>query len=81
MRKLEPNISRQDFIIWDTINNKPAEDYDTIYHYTTIVELINTGELYQITGLNILKGQEIVCLAELTPLWQKIISKAIEQNK
>ena len=75
MRKLEPNISRQDFIIWDTINNKPAEDYDTIYHYTTIVEMINTG------GINILKGQEIVCLAELRPLWQKIISKAIEQNK
>ncbi len=69
------NISKEDFILWDTVNNEPLENHDTVYHYTTIVEIINTD------GFKLSKGQELRCVAELSKGWQKIISGAIEQTK
>lgn len=69
------NISKEDFILWDTINNEPLEHYDTVYHYTTVVEIINTD------GFKLSKGQELICVASLSKGWQKIISEAIEQTK
>lgn len=69
------NISKEDFILWDTINNKPLEHLDIVYHHTTIVEIINDG------GFKLSKGQELKCVAELSKGWQKIISEAIEQTK
>lgn len=69
------NISKEDFILWDTINNRPAEDYDTVYHYTTIIEFINDN------GFILSDGQELRCVAELSLGWQEIISDAIEQTK
>ena len=69
------NISREDFILWDTINSKPIEDYDTIYHYTSLVDIINTD------GFKLSEGQELICVEELSLGWKKIISEAIEENK
>ena len=69
------NISKEDFILWDTINDKPLEDFDTVYHYTTVVEIINDF------GFKLSEGQELRCVAELSLAWQKVISDAIEQTK
>lgn len=69
------NISKEDFILWDTINDEPSEHHDIVYHYTTVVEVINTG------GFNLLEGEELRCVAELPLGWQKIISQAIEETK
>lgn len=69
------NISKEDFILWDTINDKPLEKhYDIVYHYTTLVELFNDG-------FKLLEGEEVRCLTELSKDWQTIISEAIEQTK
>jgi len=69
------NISKEDFILWDTVNDEPLEHHDTVYHYTTIVEIINSD------SFKLSEGQELRCVAELSKGWQKIISKAIEQTK
>ncbi len=69
------NISKEDFILWDTINDKPLEDFDTVYHYTAVVEIINDS------GFKLSEGQELRCVAELSLAWQKVISDAIEQTK
>tara|TARA_R100000963_G_C4568724_1_gene54510 strand:+ start:192 stop:512 length:321 start_codon:yes stop_codon:yes gene_type:complete len=69
------NISKEDFILWDTINHEPLEHHDTVYHYTTVVEIINTD------GFKLSEGQELRCVAELSLNWQTIISEAIEQTK
>ena len=69
------NISKEDFILWDIENDKPLENYDTVYHYTTVVEIINTD------GFHIQKNIELRCVAELPIKWQKIISDAIELTK
>ena len=69
------NISKEDFILWDTVNNKPLENHDIVYHYTTLVEIINA------IGIRLSEGQEFRCVAELSIDWQTIISEAIEQTK
>jgi hypothetical protein len=68
------NISKEDFILWDTVNDKPLEHQDTVYHYTTVVEIINTD------GFKLSEGQSLIRVSELSIDWQKIISKAIEQT-
>jgi hypothetical protein len=65
------NISKEDFILWDNINNQPLENHDTVYHYTTVVEIINTD------GFKLLEGQSLIRVSELSLDWQKIISEAI----
>ena len=70
------NISKEDFILWDTVNNKPLEKHwDIVYHYTSIVEIINDG------GFRLTEGQELRCVAELSLKWQRIISAEIEKCK
>ena len=69
------NISKEDFILWDTVNDEPLENHDTVYHYTTLVED------YFNDGFKLSEGQELRCVAELSIGWQKIISKAIEETK
>jgi hypothetical protein len=65
------NISKEDFILWDTVNNQPLESHDTVYHYTTVVEIINTD------GFKLLEGQSLIRVSELSLDWQRIISEAI----
>ena len=69
------NISKEDYIIWDNEKNEPLEDLDIVYHYTSIVELIN-GDNF---GLR--SNEEIRCVAELPLKWQKKINQAIEDCK
>jgi hypothetical protein len=69
------NISKEDFILWDTIKNEPLEKYDIVYHYTTVVEIVNT------IGFDLSVNQELKCVAELSLYWKKIISEAIEETK
>ena len=68
------NISRFDYILWDKLNNKPLEDLDIVYHYTSVVELINDG-------FKLNESEEFVCIAELPLEWQEKINISIEKNK
>lgn len=68
------NISKEYFILWDAVNDEPLENHDAVYHYTTLVEIINDG-------FKLSKGQELRCVAELSIGWQTIISEAIEETK
>jgi hypothetical protein len=69
------NISREDFVIWKPKTKELVEDADTVYHYTTIIELINNFEL------SLQDDEEIICVAELPLSLQKEISNAIELTK
>ena len=68
-----PNISKEDYIIWDRKANAPKEDLDTVYHYTTLVDLINDGFK--------LNDEEFICVKELPMKWQILINNAIENCK
>lgn len=69
------NISNQDYILWDTQRDMPLEDYDTVYHYTTVVDMVNNGFIVEYDKF------EFICVAELSMSWQKVISDAIEEIK
>ena len=69
------NISKEDFILWDNLTNKPKEHLDTVYHYTSVIDLYN--EEYDRQSL----GLEFRCVASLTPTWKQKISDAIELTK
>ena len=68
------NISKEDYIIWDNVMNKPLEQLDIVYHHTSIVELYNDG--FKL-GVN----EEFKCVAELPLRWQKKINQTIEDCK
>ena len=65
------NINKEDFIIWNKVTKKPIEDLDIVYHYTTIVEMINEDCL--VLGEN----EELICIAELPLGLQKQIKIAL----
>jgi hypothetical protein len=68
------NISNQDFIIWDSLNECNAEPLDVVYHYTTLIEIINDG-------FKLRDGHIWLCVASLPIKIQKEISNAIEKTK
>ena len=68
------NISIEDYVSWDTINNTLFEHPEIVYHYTSVVEMVNNGYAYR-------EGLELRCVAELSLGWQRIISEAIELTK
>ena len=47
-----------DFVIIK--NGEPVESYDTIYHYSSVVELFNTG-------FKLNEGEEFISMVELPP--------------
>jgi hypothetical protein len=69
------NISKEDYIIWDVIKNEPIEGWDIVYHYTTIMEIINTD------GFKLTQTQQLVRVAELSLRNQRKLSLAIELTK
>jgi len=69
------NVRREDFVIWNYKDRKLIEDSDTVYHYTTIIEMINTFQL------SLQDNQELICVAELPLRLQEEISNAIELTK
>jgi len=68
------NISREDFVLWNTKYDRPIEGFDIVYHYTTIVELFNGG-------FTLLNNEEFRCIAELPLGWQKKFDECIELTK
>ncbi len=68
------NISKEDFIIWDKENNAPKEKLDIVYHYTSLVELLNDG-------FKLDANEEIKSVKELPMKWQMQIDSAIERTK
>jgi hypothetical protein len=68
------NISKFDYILWDTKNDKPIEDLDIVHHYTSVIELINDGFKLQ-------DGEQFICVAELPYKWQYEINNEIEKYK
>jgi hypothetical protein len=68
------NISREDFVLWNTKYDRPIEGLDIVYHYTSIVELFNDG-------FTLLNNQEFRCVAELPLRWQKRFNECIELTK
>jgi hypothetical protein len=68
------NISTEDYVIWDSTKGCPVDPLDVVYHYTTLVELVNDGftlEAYE----------QFVCVAGLPIVWQEKISQAIQKTK
>ena len=68
------NISRFDYILWDKLNDKPVEDLDIVYHYTTIIELVNNNVYLD-------KSEVYIRVDELPLEWQEKINISIEKNK
>ena len=68
------NISIEDYVLWDTIKDTLFENPDIVYHYTSVVEMVNNGYVHR-------EGLELRCVAELSLEWQIIISEAIELTK
>jgi hypothetical protein len=68
------NISREDYIIWDSKKECPAEDLQYVYHYTTVIDIENDR-------FNLRPNDMWVCVAELPIKWQEKISEAIEKTK
>ena len=69
------NISKEDYIIWDTIKGEPVDDLDVVYHHSTIIEMLNNFEL------SLQEGEELRCVAELPLKWQYKINIAIQKTK
>ena len=64
------NLSRYDYVL---VNDNVLVD-DNIYHYTSVVELINDG-------FKLRQGEEFVCTAELKTTLAKKVCNIIEIDK
>ena len=53
----------------------PISPFDVVYHYTSIIEMINDG------GLSLAEGEEIVSMTKLPKELQNKYIKAIKENK
>ena len=67
-----PNLSKEDYVIWDNKSNSPKEALDTVYHHTTLVELINDG-------FKLNEGEEFVCVKALPFRWQILYNATLEK--
>lgn len=68
------NISREDYVLWNYKIKKLIEDVDTVYHFTTVVELLNDG-------FQVHKDEEFIAVHALPLTLQQEISNAIELTK
>jgi hypothetical protein len=74
IRFLLPNISREDYVLWDTKNNCPKEDLDIVYHYTSLIEFLNDG-------MQLEEGEQFWCITSIPLRWQILYNAEIERNK
>ena len=65
------NISKEDYIIWSDEKNAPLESLDIVYHYSSVVDLINSD-------FKLGENEMFVRVTELPLEWQYKIDKAIE---
>jgi hypothetical protein len=69
-----PNILKEDFVAWDTKNNCPKESLDIVYHYTSLIKLMNDG-------MQLEEDEEFVCIKSIPLRWQVLYDAEIERNK
>jgi hypothetical protein len=69
-----PNILKEDYVAWDTKNNCPKESLDIVYHYTSLIELMNDG-------MQLEEDEEFVCIKSIPLRWQVLYDAEIERNK
>ena len=69
----ELKLYETDYVI--LYNGKPSEPLDVIYHYTSIIEMINYG------GLSLAEGEEILSMTKLPQELQDKYIKTIKENK
>ncbi len=67
------NISNEDYILWDLLTDKPLEQLDVVYHYTSLKEVFRSGSLPPYV--------KVIKLTELSQHWQVKISDAIQLTK
>lgn len=68
------NISREDFILVNKQTQQPIERLDIVYHYSTVIELVNNG-------FKLKDNEQFVFVAQLPLALQRQISLAIEATK
>ena len=68
------NISREDFILVNKETQQPIERLDIVYHYSTVIELVNNG-------FKLRDNEQFVFVAQLPLALQRQISLAIEATK
>jgi hypothetical protein len=68
------HINSEDYILWDIKRNFPFENLDDVYHYTTVVDLINEG-------FKLGEGVIFRRIIGLSLGWQVEISMAIRKSK
>jgi len=69
-----PNILREDYVIWNRKNNCPVESLDIVYHYTTVIELLNDG-------IQLEKNEMFVSIKSIPLIWQVFYNEQIERHK
>jgi hypothetical protein len=68
------NISREDFILVNKETQQPIERLDIVYHYSTVIELVNDG-------FKLRDNEEFIFVNQLPLALQRQISLAIEATK
>ncbi len=68
------NISREDFVLWDTKKNCPKEELDIVYHYTSVIDFLNDG-------MKIEECEEFVCIKSIPLRWQVLYDTELERCK
>lgn len=56
-------LSNEDYVLLK--NGQPLESLDVIYHFTSVIEMFNHYDF------NLKKGEEFVCMTDLSSLLQK----------
>ena len=64
-------LSNEDYVLIE--NGEPKEDLDIVYHYSSIVEMVNERQAYL--------GGEYVCMTELSPELQLKYRLALYKHK
>lgn len=67
-------ISQEDYIFWDHKNDVPLEDLSTVYHYTSVIDLMNQD-------INLGYDESVIRLTDLPFAWQIKINNAIKKLK
>ena len=65
-------ISKEDYILWNDRMDEPLEGLDTVYHYTSIANLLNQD-------FNLAYDESVIRLTDLPFAWQIKINNAIKK--
>ena len=68
---MNKKLSALDYILFDVVKKEPIEKLDIVYHYTSVIELINNG-------FKLEKNEMFVPVTELPVKIQKRIIETIK---